>query len=545
MRNLIIVALTLVSVLGAPSAASANANSDRHDAVRARAAAASHACVGSGHRCYAQIQPAVEAAGAGETIRIGAGTFAGGVTIDKDLRIVGAGADATIIKGGGPVLTIGAPDAQTEPTVTIDGVTVMGGNTVGNLTPADGRGGGIYIPRAAGPATGATVTIRDSVIRDNRVAPAQSTDSGLPCDCPFASAGGGGISNDGTLTLIRTVVTGNRADGASGLTSDSDGAGILNRAFGNLTLRKSSVTDNRADVTAPNGRFADGGGILMVAGSLNVEDSLVAGNTATVDTDFASGVDTAALAGGIHSEAGASAVIRTTTVTGNTAAATNPVGDPIAFCGGICTDGSLLLRQAGITGNRVIAGVAGNATSTGNASADSGGLGIGCCEDEPTSVTLSGTRLSGNRVSATAAAGDAFAAAGAVSMANTPAPTIDDSTINDNAVTATSATGSVTLRGAGLENGGLVDVRNTTVRANVGTASAPSGVAEGGGIWNGAFDPSAPDPGLRLTNSAITQNTLNASPGIDRRGGGLFTTAPVTIRTTAIAHNAPDQCYGC
>jgi hypothetical protein len=142
--------------------------------------------------------------------------------------------------------------------VTIDGVTVTGGVTIGNLTPFNGRGGGIYIPRAAGPSTGATVTIRNSVIRGNSVAPRVAVDSGDPC-CPFADAGGGGISNDGTLTLDQTTVSDNRADPASGLTSQAIGAGILNRAFGNLTLKNSVITDNHATATAPNGQEADGG----------------------------------------------------------------------------------------------------------------------------------------------------------------------------------------------------------------------------------------------------------------------------------------------
>src|SRR5438128_7998375 len=160
-------------------------------------------CVGGHPGCFPTLQAAVNAAHDGDTITVEAGTFAGGVTIDVSVKIAGAGAAATIINGGGPVLTIGVAGAASEPAVTIDGVTVTGGVTVGNLTPFNGRGGGIYVPRAAGPSTGATVTIRNSVIQGNSVAPSVAIDSGIPCpgggDCPFASAGGGGISNDGTM----------------------------------------------------------------------------------------------------------------------------------------------------------------------------------------------------------------------------------------------------------------------------------------------------------------------------------------------------------
>jgi hypothetical protein len=178
---------------------------------------------------YSQLAPALAAAAhSGDTITIGSGTYAGGVTIEVSVKLVGAGPAATIISGGGPVLTIGVADAPNEPTVTIEGVTVTGGVTVGNLTPSSGRGGGIYIPRAAGPSTGATVTIRNSIIRGNSVAPRVAIESEDPC-CLFADSGGGGISNDGTLTLDHTRVSDNRADAASGLASNAVGGGILNR----------------------------------------------------------------------------------------------------------------------------------------------------------------------------------------------------------------------------------------------------------------------------------------------------------------------------
>ena len=69
-------------------------------------AAGATLCVGRQAGCFAQIQPAVNVAHDGDTIVIGAGTFTGGITIDKSVRVLGAGADRTIIKGGGPVVTV-------------------------------------------------------------------------------------------------------------------------------------------------------------------------------------------------------------------------------------------------------------------------------------------------------------------------------------------------------------------------------------------------------------------------------------------------------
>ena len=88
-------------------------------------AAASTLCVGPGFGCYPTIQDAVDAAQDGDTIGLGPGTFAGGVTIDKSVSLVGVSAGATTIEGGGPVITIG--DGTANLTVSISRVTITGG----------------------------------------------------------------------------------------------------------------------------------------------------------------------------------------------------------------------------------------------------------------------------------------------------------------------------------------------------------------------------------------------------------------------------------
>jgi hypothetical protein len=486
---------------------------------------------------YTQLAPALANAQSGDTINIGAGTYAGGVTVDVSVKLVGAGPGATIISGGGPVLTIGMPGAASEPTVTIDGVTVTGGVAIGNLAPESGRGGGIYIPRAAGPSTGATVTIRNSVIRGNSTAPRVAVESDDPC-CLFADSGGGGISNDGTLTLDRTRVSNNRADAASGLTSSAIGGGILNRAFGTLTLKHSVVTDNHAAVSAPNGRFASAGGIAMVAGTLTINDSRVTDNSADASSAVPSdGFETqSAVAGGVQVQENASAAVRNTTITGNSLSSTNTVGDAFAFSGGLHTDGPIVLRDSTISNNSVAAKATG---STARAEGDSG------AGEMNTDATISDTRFTGNSVTATSSAGAAQAAAGAIITAASDRMTISDSLIRANRLTATTTTGSATLRGGGIANIGVLALRNTSVAENSGTASGPHGLVQGGGIFNGSVPDGPPSVRLALVDSAVTRNTLTASPGIMVQGGGLFTLFPVTLTNTVIAHNVPDQCYGC
>jgi hypothetical protein len=486
---------------------------------------------------YTQVGPALAAAASGDTITIGPGAYAGGVTVDVSVKLVGAGPGATIISGGGPVLTIGVAGAASEPTVRIDGVTITGGAAIGNLTPSSGRGGGIYIPRAAGPSTGATVTIRNSVIRGNRTAPAAAIESDDPC-CFFADSGGGGISNDGTLLLDHTRVSANRADAASGLTSSAIGGGILNRAFGTLTLRHSVVTDNHAAVSAPNGRFASAGGIAMVAGTLTMSDSRVSDNSADASSAVPSdGFETqSAVAGGVQVQENASATVRNTTITGNSLSSTNTIGDAFAFSGGLHTDGPIVLRDSTISDNSVAATATG---PTSRAEADSG------AGEMNTDATISDTRFTGNRVTATSSAGVAQAAAGAIITAASDRMTISDSLIRANRLTATTTTGAATLRGGGIANIGVLALRNTSIADNSGTASGPHGLAQGGGIFNGSVPDGPPSVRLALLDSAVTGNTLTASAGITVQGGGLFTLFPVTLTDSVVAGNVPDQCYGC
>ena len=103
----------------------------------------------------------------GDTVTIGAGTYRGGVVVQASVADRGAGTEETIIRGGGPVITIGEYEADAQPTVTIEGVTITGGLT--RIEPGllrehgEGRGDGTgrrrRDPQSAGRTLGATVTI--------------------------------------------------------------------------------------------------------------------------------------------------------------------------------------------------------------------------------------------------------------------------------------------------------------------------------------------------------------------------------------------------
>src|SRR5262245_9691130 len=64
-------------------------------------------CVGTRAACAATIQSALAAADDGDVINVAAGRYRGPLTITKSVTLAGAGAAATTIDGGGPVVTVG------------------------------------------------------------------------------------------------------------------------------------------------------------------------------------------------------------------------------------------------------------------------------------------------------------------------------------------------------------------------------------------------------------------------------------------------------
>jgi hypothetical protein len=392
-------------------------------------------CVGNHSGCYATIQAAVDAAADGATIRILAGTYAGGITISKSVQLRGTGARATVISGGGPVVTIGIAGAPTEPTVSVSGVTITGGLNTATLA----LGGGVYVPASsAGP--GATVRISNSIVSGNRAAPA-STAPGCGSH-PFGGASGGGIDNAGTMTLDNVSVTNNEA--GSNLTSDADGGGIMNERFATLTMRDSNVTGDTARVTAPIGRFAAGGGIFTRLGStVTIEGSRVDGNAVAYTTSVSSDdpCSGAGQAGGIKIGGGESTnvTIRDSIVTRNAVTAVGSDADVIAFAGGIDDDGTLTVIDSTLSGNRVLA--------TGTAASVDGG---------------------------------AIEAEGSA--------TLNDVLVANNAVTATASSGAALAQGGAIFNAGAFELRDVAVRDNNAVANGTAGTAQGGGIWNGTID---------------------------------------------------------
>src|SRR5215472_5861227 len=137
--------------------------------VATSSAVAATICVGHKSGCFSQIQPAIAAASDGDTITVAAGTYDGGIAIDKSISLQGVSAGATTIQGGGPVVTIFRATAPEGLNVSIDGVTITGGVNTTQPGSQVTFGGGVLIPTSQLDhppfnGTGATVSISNSVI---------------------------------------------------------------------------------------------------------------------------------------------------------------------------------------------------------------------------------------------------------------------------------------------------------------------------------------------------------------------------------------------
>ncbi|MFK0233201.1 hypothetical protein [Streptomyces vinaceus] len=171
----------------------------------------------------------------------------------------------------------------------LDSVTVTG-----NVSAISGAGGGI--------GSSGTLNLRDSTVSHN-----------------VSTNNGGGVASSGTANISNTTITGN--------TAKDTGGGL--DARGSLTLTGSRVTDNAARL--------DGGGISAFMLTGTVTDTLVQGNDTAADNDGGGGIlnrrstltlerttvlanrviETGATGGAISSIAGASLILRNSSVTNN------------------------------------------------------------------------------------------------------------------------------------------------------------------------------------------------------------------------------------
>ena len=520
-------------------------------------------CVSVDGRCYDSLAAALAAAPDGSVVTLPAGTYAGGVLVSSSITLRGAGAERTILSGGGPVLTVGRYGDPTPPHVMIRDLAITGGLSTSSPYSSDftgaesvwAGGGGLSIPPGVDGGQGATVTLADVVVSGNAVRPTAQVrpdDEGWPAcpegPCPFAMAEGGGIDNWGRLTLRRTVVSDNTVTG--GLASDVIGGGIFNGfGTGDLTLVDSRVTANHARGLGPAGRFAEGGGIYSGGGTVaTLRGSAVTGNSAVLTTDFPSylpdGTYLDLLANGGGMVGTGRLTLVSSRIDDNSVEIDAPNAVWGAMNGGLMGgSGDISIRDSSISRNDIRATLL---------DAFDGAPGGAFTWDGV--ATIERSRFVGNTARIVATEGDA-STAGVIAplpiLAQEENPgrsVIRDSAIADNVVTAVAPHGAAYVFGAGMVVDAEILLDGVAVRDNTAIVQGETGnVLQGGGIWNGAAFGAVFEPPSELTllRSSVTGNRLVGPEGALRAGGGIYTEQPVQLVRTVLAGNDADQCVGC
>lgn len=238
-----------------------------------------------GNNCMAPTSPcktvghAISLASAGDSVMVAAATYRENLTVGMSLKIVGASASTTILDGGGSNTVINVSSSTA--TVTFANLTIQHGSHF--------DGGGIY--------NNGALTISHSVVRENTAIGSGggiynngtlrlnvSTVTGNKVShisCGFCGSSGGGIANNGTLTINNSMITGNTAAIACGRICGAGGGGITNTSSGKMSINQSTVSGNTATATAQlYGRTDTGGGGIDSYGPLTITNSTIVNNTA-------------------------------------------------------------------------------------------------------------------------------------------------------------------------------------------------------------------------------------------------------------------------
>jgi hypothetical protein len=195
-----------------------------------------------------------------------------------------------------------------------------------------------------------------------------STISANHYDLSGGNIPGGGIANDGgTLTVTNSTVSGNTAGG--------DGGGISNSG-GTLTVTNSTISGN---TVGANGQ-GDGGGIFHSGGTTTVANSTVSGNSApngngggienagsgtiTVTNSTVSGNSAGFVGGGIVNFTLGTTTVRTTIIAGNTATVSGPDAYDVNAATPFTSGGGNLIGIAGAGSGNTTFTAAGDQTGT-------------------------------------------------------------------------------------------------------------------------------------------------------------------------------------
>lgn len=284
------------------------------------------------------VQAAIDRAPANSFVRIGRGTWDGDVRItDKSVTVFAE--PGAVVRGTGAGAVV-ALRCEREPAAFVQWI---GGTITGGGTVAPGGtygGGGVENVGCAASIQGARIAANRTWGSGGGIANVGDLLLGRTSIVDNEAGNGGGIANDGSLHADHVVIDGNTS--GSGPVANRGGGGILNYPDAVATVIDSAISGN----DAPEG-CCGGGGVLNL-GDLGIGGTEVSGNhgdglrndggALRIENSTVSGND----GGGIWNRENSIARVESSEVASNS-------GRSI---GGLENEGTLVLRDVRVTGNR-------------------------------------------------------------------------------------------------------------------------------------------------------------------------------------------------
>lgn len=216
----------------------------------------------------------------------------GDLDISADLTINGAGSASTIIDGDGIDRVL---EVRPGATVRIDAVTIRNGNPGANAGGILNRGTLTLTKSMVSGNTG--LNFGGGISNVGTLAVTNSTVSGNSTNGLNLSGGGGGIFNEGAMTLTASTVSGNTTLGRGGAIYNVDQAATLinSTVSGNTALNGGGIFNRFGTVQLTNSTNTDntatdnGGGIWNFGGTMTLANTIVSGNTAATPSDDCAG----------------------------------------------------------------------------------------------------------------------------------------------------------------------------------------------------------------------------------------------------------------
>ncbi len=240
----------------------------------------------------------------------------GELTIDKNLTINGRGASLTAVSGENLTRVIRINSGS----LTLNGLTVIGGRV---SILGDNLGGGIY--------NNGNLTINNSAISANSVRGNQD----------LSIAAGGGIYNEvnSSMTMANSTVSGNLANGDA---RNNRGGGIYNAANTTVSIAGSTVSGNTITVN----RIHEGAGIWNASAAMTISNSTISGNRIFTVPFSGDPFTSIGNGGGIFNTGSAVITILNGTISGNSVSSEGG-----SRGGGIYNEGTVIILNGTITGN--------------------------------------------------------------------------------------------------------------------------------------------------------------------------------------------------